>query len=147
MKKTLNLATLVLACCLAAIAQTGSSQDQTSPSSNPSSYPQDQSGIAAAQGSQANLQTSIQGCLSQSPEGNFMIADKSGNNFQLRGDSSQLSSNVGKEVRVVGTAMPNSGSAAGSMSSGSSQGTVTQFSVSRVHKIADTCATGSSTNQ
>ena len=141
MKQTLKLATLMLACCLAAIAQTGSSPNQTSPSST-SSYPQDHTGMAA------NSQvTTIEGCLSQSPDGNFMIADSSGNNFQLRGDTSKLNQNLGKEVRVDGIATPGSGSTTGSMSSGSSQGPAAQFHVSNVHKVADTCAAGSSPNR
>jgi hypothetical protein len=171
MKKTLTFGALVLACCLAAVAQTGSNPNQTPPASTPSTFPQDQTGQTPsnpttladpsaippdtnASGQTANEQaansqaTSIQGCLSQSPEGNFIIADSSGNSFQLRGDTSQLNGNVGKEVQLDGMAIPNSGSSnAGSMSSGSSQGAATQFSVSDVHKVADTCATGSSTNK
>ncbi len=91
--------------------------------------------------------TTIEGCLSQSPDGNFMIADSSGNSFQLRGDTAKLNQNLGKQVRVDGMATPNSGSNTGSMSSGSSQATATQFHVSDVHKVADTCAAGSSTNR
>jgi hypothetical protein len=132
MKKTLTLGTLLLGCCLAAVAQTGSTPNQTMPSST-------------ASNSQA---TTVQGCLSQSSEGDFMLADNSGNNFQLRGDTSQLNSYIGKEVRVKGIAMTNSGSPAGAMSSstsssGSSSGAATQFSVSNVQKVADTCATAS----
>ena len=170
MKKTLTFGTLILACCVAAVAQTGSTPNQTPPASTPSTFPQDQTGQTPsnpvtpadpsaippdtnASGQMANEHApnsqvmSIQGCLSQSPGGKFMIADSSGNNFQLRGDTSQLNGNVGKEVRLDGMAIPNSGSNAGSMASDSSQGAATQFSVSDVHKVADTCAAGSNTSR
>jgi hypothetical protein len=96
--------------------------------------------------------TTVRGCLSQSADGNFMLADSSGNSFQLRGATAQLSNYIGKEVKVNGMAMPNSGSNAGAMSSStsstsSSGATATQFSVSDVHKVADACPTGSSMNK
>jgi hypothetical protein len=173
MKKTLTLGTLLLGCCLAAVAQTGSTPNQTPPSSTPSTFPQDQTGQTPsnpappgdpsaippdtkAPGQMANQATqasnsqatTVQGCLSQSSEGNFVLADNSGNNFHLRGDTSQLNSYIGKEVRVEGIATNNSRSPAGAMSSsttssGSSSGATTQFSVSSVHKVADTCTTAS----
>src|ERR1700687_1255687 len=133
MKKTLTLGTLLLGCCLSATAQTGSTPNQTPPVSTPSTFPQDQTGqlpsnpatpadpsaippdtnapgrmthdqakdqASPASSSQA---TTIQGCLSQSSQGNFMLADNSGNKFQLRGDTSKLNSYIGKEVKVDGT--------------------------------------------
>lgn len=158
MKKTLKLAVLVLSCCLAAAAQTGSTPNQSAPASTPSTFPQDQTGqtqsnpaipdssAQPADPSAAGQVTSIQGCLGQSADGSFTVADSSGNNFQLRGDTSQLSGNLGKEVRLDGIVMPDSGSKAGAMSSGTSRA-ATQFSVSTVHKVADTCTAGSGTNQ
>jgi len=85
----------------------------------------------------------IQGCLSQSADGNFMLADQSGKNFQLKGDTSQLSSLIGKEVRLRGTAMAGTEAGASSMSGSSSSATTPQmqFSVSDVHKVSDTCPT------
>jgi hypothetical protein len=162
MKKTFTLGTLVLGCCLVAVAQTGSTPNQTPPSSTPSIFPQDQTGQVPsnpavpadptaippdtkASGRVANSQasnsqeTTVQGCLSQSSVGNFMLVDNSGNNIQLRGEASQLNSYLGKEVRVDGIAMPSAPSA-GAMSSGSSSGATTQFSVSNVHKVSDVCA-------
>jgi hypothetical protein len=171
MKNVLTLGTLMLGCCLAATAQMGSTPNQTSPASTPPTFPQDQTGQSPAnpanpsaippdtnapgrmgdhatdQSSQASgsQMTTIQGCLSQSSAGNFMLSESSGNSFQLRGDTSQLSSFIGKEVKVDGTASTG-GSNAGAMSSSSGSGSSSgQFSVSKVHKVADSCATGSST--
>ena len=44
MKKILTLGTLLLGCCLAVAAQTGSTPNQMPPSSTPSTFPQDQTG-------------------------------------------------------------------------------------------------------
>lgn len=175
--KTFTLGTLLLGCCLVASAQMGSTPNQTPQGSTPPTFPQTQTGQTPANPTtpadpsaippdthapgqmsgnhaadhSAQASTSVQGCLSQAADGNFMLADNSGNSFQLRGETSQLASLLGKEVKVEGTAVPTSGSTAGSMASPtssasqspaspSSQGTTTQFSVSDVHKVADACA-------
>jgi hypothetical protein len=177
MKKTLTLGTLLLGCWLAAVAQTGSTPNQTPPMSTPPTFSQDKTGPTpwnptppvdrstfppdtkapgqSESSSQAsNFQaTTVEGCLSQSPEGNFMLADNSGSNFQLHGDTLRLKGYIGKEVQVEGTAMSNRGAPPSAMaspssdSSGSSPGAATQFNVSKVDKVADTCATGSGTNK
>ncbi len=177
MKKTLSLGTLLLGCCLAASAQMGSTPNQTPPASTPSTFPQDQTGQAPANpstpadpsalppdtsasgqmsrdhASQAsNSQTTtVEGCLSQSSDGNFTLADNSGNSFQLRGDISQLNSFIGEQVRVDGISIPSSGAGAGAMSSSTSSTSTSptgaaatqQLSVSNVHKVADSCSTSS----
>jgi hypothetical protein len=171
MKNALTLGTLLLGCCLAATAQTGSTPNQTPPISTPSTFPQDQTGQIPSNpanpadpsaippdtnapgqvthdhaGDQASSsqETTIQGCLSRSSQGNFMLADNSGTQFQLRGDTSKLNSYVGKEVKVDGMAMSGgSNTSAMSSASGSSMGTSTQFTVSDVHKVADACTTSS----
>lgn len=177
MKNALTLGTLLLGCCLAATAQMGSTPNQAPPGSTPSTFPQDQTvpshpvnpadrsanppdtnapgqmthdhaGDQAGRASSSQV-TTIQGCLSQS-QGNFMLADNSGNKFQLRGDTSKLNSYIGKEVKVDGMAA-SGGSNAGAMASststssgsGTETGTATQFSVSDVHKVADACTMGS----
>jgi hypothetical protein len=179
MKKTLTLGMLLLGGCLAAAAQTNSTPNQTPQGSAPSTSPQEQTGhspstsaspadpsllppdqnapgkmthekaadpATKAGGSQT---TTIQGCLSESSDGKFMLADKSGNTFQLGGDTTQLGSYVGNEIRVDGTATPNRASSAAAMSSPaeSSPGPVTQISVSKVRKIADVCAKASSSSK
>lgn len=48
MKKNILIGTAVLGCCLAAVAQTGSTPNQTSPMSTPSTFPQDQTGQTPA---------------------------------------------------------------------------------------------------
>src|ERR1700756_1867172 len=44
----------------------------------------------------------IQGCL-MGTTGNYMLTDATGVAYKVQGDESQLSSNVNKEVEVVGT--------------------------------------------
>lgn len=162
--KTLTLGTLMLCCCMAGFAQMRNSQTQPPAASTPSTFPQDQTGqpspatpsnpsnpsamppdtSASGQTAQtSNSQaTTVVGCLSQSSDGDFMIADDSGNRYQLRGDTSKLSSFIGNEIRVDGVAMSNSASNTGSMASSSndlSAGSATQLNVGTIHKISETC--------
>lgn len=175
MMKSLSIGILILGCCLAAVAQMGSTPNQTPPASTPSTFPQDQTGQTpanptqpsdpsaippdisarpiAAQSSQAsNFQTSVQGCLSLSSDGNFTLADNSGTRYQLRGDSSQLGAFVGTMIAVDGTITTSSGSA-GAMASPTSSDSPgspasgRQLSVSNVRKISDSCATSSTTTK
>jgi hypothetical protein len=163
MKKTLTLGTLLLGCCLAAMAQTPTfPQDQTgqtpsnpAPPADRSTFPPDTKAPGQSESSSqaSNSQaTTVEGCLSQSPEGIFMLADNSGNSFQLHGDTLPLKGYIGKKIQVEGVATSNSGAPAmasptSSESSGSSSGAATQLSVSKVHRLADTCVTGSGTKK
>jgi hypothetical protein len=192
MKKTLALGTLILCCCLVAVAQTGSTPNQTPPASTPSTFPQDQTGQNPANpdppsgpsaippdtsaegqeqssGTDANQASNshpatVEGCLSQSSDGDFMLAGNAGIRYHLHGESGQLSSYLGNQIQVDGTtaginvndsaagdSAANSASSAGSMASStesggasngttSSTGTTTQINVVSVHKLADTCA-------
>jgi hypothetical protein len=180
MKKTLTLGTLILCGCLVAWAQLGSSPNQTPPASTPSTFPQDptgqgpssqmppdtsaeshEQGTDAAQDANQNTgqesqasntrPATVEGCLSQSSEGDFMLADNSGNKYRLRGESSQLSSYIGNQVQVDGSTLGDTSSAGStaSTSSGSGQssngGTAAQLNVVSVHKLADTCMAANST--
>lgn len=174
MKKVLTFGTLLLGCCLAATAQT--TPNQTPPVSTPPTFPQDQTGQASpadrsaippdtnapettsgeAAGRQTQMpssqMTSLQGCLSQSQAGNFILADISGNSFQLSGDTAKLAGYIGNQVKVDGIALParpgtGSMSSPASTDSGSSPGTAAEFSVSKIHKMADSCATGSDSSK
>jgi hypothetical protein len=116
------------------------------PQSNPSTFPQgtaNPSAVPPDSSSQqaSNQPTTLEGCLSQSSDGGFILADASGNNYQLRGDTTHLNAYLGKQVRVEGMAIPDTGTSAGAMASsyGSSAGGTNQFSVNHVHKVADTC--------
>jgi hypothetical protein len=109
--------------------------------------------MPADQSSQSSSDSSaqkIEGCLSQTASG-FALADASGTNYTLTGDTSKLSSHVGEQVEVKG--MPASGSAASSSApssdssaasagaSGASASSAGQsFTVQSVKKIAKTCA-------
>jgi hypothetical protein len=132
-KKILTLGTLVLGCCLAAAAQ---SQTPTNPERN-------QSGEAAANPPAAGDTISgtdwLNGCLSQSSDGNFILADNSGNTFQLRGKTSKLNSFVGKQIQVHGANISPATTAGAMSSDASSSGAVNQFNVYDVRKISDSC--------
>jgi hypothetical protein len=185
MKKTITLGTLLLGCCLGAAAQMGSTPNQMPQRSTPPTFPQDQTGqtpsnpttpadpsaippdthapgqTSHAQAADHAVQagdsqtTTVQGCLSRSSNGNIMLADQSGKRIQLRGESSQLNSYVGNEVRVDGMAVSKSRATAGSMSSPASPTSPAsaspaddkgkQFNVSDIHKVADVCAAGANT--
>ncbi len=117
MKKLLTIGTLLLGCYLAA-AQTGAQ------AGNPQAI-------------------TVQGCLSQSPDGAFMLADNAGDLFQLRGDTSQFKPYIGKQVRVHGIAMNNGAADPNAMAADTadaSTGVAQQFNVSSVQAIANTCA-------
>ena len=156
MKKTLTLGTIVLGCCLVAFAQysnqapsgsstSGYSQDQAGPSQSYPSSSADQmqsypSGSADQSYSEqsANQKTTVQGCLTQSADGNFMLADTSGNVYQLNDSSARLGLFVGQEVRVDGFGIFNSEANLGAMASSANQ-RAQQIDVSRVHKVAESC--------
>ena len=58
-----------------------------------------QTTTATNQSASAN---NIQGCL-MGTTGNYMLTDAAGVSYKVQGDESQLSSNVNKEVEVMGT--------------------------------------------
>jgi hypothetical protein len=146
MKKTLTLIIIVLGCCLFALAQT-SGYYQFRVRSSASGYSQDKvyGGSSAdplppaMSANQSAQKTTVEGCLSQSADGLFMLSDVSGNSYQLNDGTSHLSQFVGKEVRVDGFGLVNrSGPVPGAMSSGSLW-PAQQIDVTRVRKIADRC--------
>ena len=154
MKKTLTLGTIVLGCCLFALTQTsgyyqlpsgsasGDSRNQSrghqgSPADQFQSYSGDDP-MAMSANQSAKQKTTVQGCLSQSADGLFMLSDPSGNSYQLNDSSSRLAQFVGKEIRVDGFGLYNSSSAVpGAISA--SPISAQQIDVSRVRKIADSC--------
>jgi hypothetical protein len=150
MLKILSLATtLVLACCMTGFAQTSNtSQEQSKP--NSSAYSQNESAQnetapAKLPPSSSAQKITLEGCLSQSTEGSFMLADNaSGKSYQLTGETGMLNDFLGKEVRVEGKIMGGAANPA-AMSSKESGGMATpapQVSVSKVRKVSNTCKTG-----
>ena len=173
MRKILTLGTILLGCCLAVVAQTnysdqGSSEsDQAQPSqaqpgqaqpgdmeqAQPSEQPGQSQAPEATEPSteqsnsalqSENQKTTIQGCLTQSPEGNFMLADAAGNAYQLNDSAQRLGQFVGQEIRVSGFESAAGEGNPGAMSeappsSPQLQGQIQQINVSKVHKVADTC--------
>ena len=63
--------------------------------------------------------TIIKGCLKES-NGNYLLIDKSGNTYELTGDTAQLSHHVGHEMQVTGTMSSAEGTSSGSTMSSSS---------------------------
>jgi hypothetical protein len=162
MTKSLVLGTLLLGGCFAVFAQQNSTvpeqktrdqqtvEQNSQGSATPSSSTQDQtSGTSSADSSAiAAGNTTAHGCLSQGSNGQFMLADSaSGKYFTLSGDTSQLSSNVGNEVRVEGTEVSNTPDPnAMAQPSGSTSAPSIAIAVSRVHKISSTCPAGNGPN-
>ena len=158
MKKTLTLGSIVLGCCLFALAQTsgyyqspsGSSASgrsyQGSSAEQFQSYPSNAADPAAMAANQsASQKTTVQGCLTQSADGMFMLSDASGNSYQLNDSSSRLSQFLGQEIRVDGFGIftGTTERVPGAMAARPSdlKGPAQQIDVTRVRKIADRCQT------
>ncbi len=127
--------TLVLLCS-AAWMQAQNSAPPDSPAGSA------QGGTAASQAGQGMAgQISIEGCL-QGSNGTFTVTDDAGATYQLKGDTSKLSENVGHQVQIMGSS---SESDATSSSSGTSQGNAQQqaLTVDKVKSVSDTCKTAS----
>jgi hypothetical protein len=166
MRKILTLGTILLGGCLAMVGQTGSYSDQSQSGATeqaqpnysqgqqgqmqtaPENAPQQEQSNSALQ--RENQKTSVQGCLTQSPSGNFMLADAAGDQYQLNDSSARLDQFVGQEIRVNGF-VTGASQAPGAMSSeapaGSQSqalnGSIQQINVSKVRKVADTCQSSS----
>src|SRR5215469_11447196 len=136
MRKTFLTACMLLLCGLWAVAQ---QQSDPSQSSQPTSSSQ---ATSSASG------TTIQGCLSGS-SGNYTLADKSsGNSYQLTGNTAKLSSHVGHEIQITGTAaQPSAASSSGATAAAPSGGAAGQqtFEVKSFKHIAATCGSSSGT--
>jgi flagellar hook-associated protein 2 len=134
---------------------------------------------AAQAGSSTSSQTAssasemtVEGCLSGSA-GNFTLMDSTGKSYQLQGDTSKLTDQVGHQVRIKGTqtatasaTTPSGGTASASTDqSGSSASSASakkpsdntadssanasaaiQFNVTSAEKLSDNC-TASATNK
>jgi hypothetical protein len=133
MKRTLITASLFL-CAIYVTAQTYPNQ-----SSNPSSS-------QTSSQSTSDHHAKVRGCLSGS-SGNYTLTDKSGNAYQLSGDTSKLAEHVGHTIEITGTTAPSS--AGGSSSSGSSSatgggsaaggGAAQTLNVTSMKHISETC--------
>lgn len=137
MRRTLFLSCIIL-CATWVCAQTGSTQ-------NPSS--------ASSQAVSNEPQTTITGCLSGS-SGNYTLTDKSGTAYQLTGDTNGMNDHVGHTIKVTGSSSsstnssPNASNSTGSSSgssspssSASASGTGSQntFNVSSFKHVSKTC--------
>jgi Protein of unknown function (DUF5818) len=169
MKIKLALCAFMLSGSMFVVAQ----QPSTSPSAGtPPTFPSDQKAPAtdqarpdinasptAAQSGSMDQSSSAsakptEGCLSQASSGSgFILTDASGVQYTLTGDSSELSSHVGQQVRITGEVAPNAtagmktdssdakGSSAASASTGSgTDANSSSITVKKVKKIASTCS-------
>jgi hypothetical protein len=135
MTKKIVLALALLTCSIWVVAQ-------TSP---------DQSGNSSSQTNSTNSgmktnETTIRGCL-MSSGGNYTLTDSAGVQYQLTGDTSDLSSHANQEVQIRGMASDANGSGAASTGTqgtgtATTQGQPVSFQVSHVKKIANSCSTG-----
>lgn len=94
MKKAMLLSAVLALCAGLALAQ-----------DTPSNGAADQNGTTTTTTSTADQSApsnTIQGCL-MGTSGNYMLTDAAGISYKVQGDESQLSSNVNKEVEVMGT--------------------------------------------
>ena len=138
MKKTLTLGTFILGCFLAAPAQT--SGYYQIPSRAAAGYSQDAFAPPAMSANQSAQKTTVEGCLSQSVDGIFILSDAAGSSYQLNDGASRLSQFVGKVIRVDGFGLFNSTSESGpGAMSAEPMGPAQQIDVTRVRKIADRC--------
>ena len=141
MKRTLLISLFLLLVATWAFGQYGST------SQTPSSGSAQSSTAASDTGSSKT----VKGCLSGS-DGNYMLTDKSGNTYQLKGDTSQLSNHVGHEIQVKGTLSaassstpsgttgnPSSQTAAGASSTAGAEQTL---DVTSMKHISETCTAG-----
>jgi hypothetical protein len=130
MKNTLLLAVTLLCCATWMAAQS---------SSNPGGS------TSTGQMNSGQNQTTIQGCLTSS-SGNYVITDSSGTQYQLSGNTANLSSHANQQVKVKGVVSGSDTSTSGTGTQGTgtatTAGSAQTFHVSKVTKISDSCSTG-----
>jgi hypothetical protein len=164
MKNMILLSTLLVGYTAMAFAQNSSanstsSQSSASASAQGGTSTSSNSGTAADQGT-TMPKNSVRGCLSGT-SGAYMLTDASGVMYQLKGDESDLSANVSKEVAVTGapsaaasasaTNSPDTATAGTTTSatpdnSGATTSTTTTnaaktLNVTSVRKLSDNCTT------
>ena len=124
MKKLLLLMSSLFVCAVYLGAQTYPDQSSNPPSGQISS----------------DHQTKVRGCLGGSG-GNYALTDKSGNTYQLTGDTSKLNEHVGHTVEVTGITVPSSsaGSDSSSSTSAGKSGGLRTLGVTSVKHISETC--------
>jgi hypothetical protein len=158
MRKAVLLSAAITLCAAMALAQ-----------DTPSAGASSQNGATTSTTTQATTTdqntsgNTIQGCLTGTT-GNYMLTDATGVSYKVQGDESQLSSNVNKEVEVMGTvastasasasnnpdaSAPNAasqGDANANSASGSSTGATATATASKtleassVKMVADSCS-------
>lgn len=153
MRRVMLLSVGIMLCAGLALAQDTPSNGSTSQNETTTT-----STTTTDQSASSNT---IQGCL-MGTSGNYMLTDATGVAYKVQGDESQLSSNVNKEVEVMGTVSstasasasnnadtgaPNSGSQGdANTASGSSTGAAATATASKtlnatsVKMVADSCS-------
>ena len=136
--KTLAMSSLIL-CGALALAQQPTNQTKPDQTSDPNATSHQTN---TNQAGNSDKRTKVTGCLAGSA-GNYTISDKSGQTFQLSGDTSKLSEHVGHKVEITGTTMaagdnPTGGDKDKSAGAGSPSSQPT-LSVSSIKLISDKC--------
>jgi hypothetical protein len=131
MSKTLMLVAILLLSAAWVQAQ----QDPQAGSSPSGASPTSSGQAGSSQTGSASSQT-VEGCL-QGSNGSFTITDKAGTSYQLSGDTSKLTEQVGHEVQIKGSTSGSSAAGAGAPAGG--QQTLT---VESVKQVATTCKSG-----
>lgn len=88
-------------------------------------------------------QKTIKGCLNRSA-GGYTLTDKSGNTYQLAGDTAKLSDHVGHEVQITGKSSSESSATSGAGSTTTGAASQRALEVSSMKHISETCSTGTS---
>ncbi len=116
MKRSILLSLILL------LAAAWLSAQQTYPSGTTSS------GQNSSPGSEMDSQTTVEGCLHGSSQGDYTLTDKSGNTYQLTGNTAPLRNHVGHEMRVTGLmASESASSSSGTMGAGKHGIRITSF--------------------
>ena len=138
-KRSLLLTVFVLLLSAGWMMAQTSTPDQSSGAQSESQSQMGQTGTQTGQ-------MTVRGCLSETSTGSgiYVLTDSSGNTYQLQGDATQLSSHVGQEIEVQGTAVSSGNPSAMGTPSGTtgteSQNAKNALTVQSVKKISDTCS-------
>lgn len=106
MKKILMLSSILLLAAVCAMAQYGGQDTSNQTNASQSS---------AIQNNADPNETTVQGCLSGS-DGSYMLTDKSGTMYQIKGNTSKLQAHLGHTIIVTGTSKSASGADAATQS-------------------------------
>lgn len=118
MRKAMLLSAAITLCAGLALAQ-------DTPSNSAASQNDTTTTTTTTTTDQSASSNNIQGCL-MGTTGNYMLTDATGVAYKVQGDESQLSSNVNKEVEVMGTVASTASASASNNPDASAPNTASQ---------------------